>query len=165
LIDVPSVPTPRRKLVRPSGPATASAPPQGRIEDLRLRARAELATVPALRRAARGWLNRIDLDAETAEDVVMATGEAVTNAVEHAYPHDAHGTVRLVMTETPGFGGGIEVQVGDDGRWQEPPTAPGFRGAGWTWCTLWPIRPASPQPPKAPRWPCAGTGDSRGAAR
>jgi anti-sigma regulatory factor (Ser/Thr protein kinase) len=89
-----------------------------------------LATVPALRRAARGWLNRIDLDAETAEDVVMATGEAVTNAVEHAYPHDAHGTVRLVMTETPGFGGGIEVQVGDDGRWQEPPTDPGFRGRG-----------------------------------
>jgi serine/threonine-protein kinase RsbW len=95
-----------------------------------MRARAEPAAVPVLRRAALRWLAEVDLDADTAEDVVLATGEAVTNVVEHAYRHDLTGSVRLVMTETPDPAGGVEVQVGDRGRWQEPATDPGFRGRG-----------------------------------
>jgi anti-anti-sigma regulatory factor len=54
--------------------------------------------------------------------------EAITNAIEHAYPPGGAGPVWLVAIVLPdGF---LEVNVADRGRWQEPGTADDGRGHG-----------------------------------
>jgi len=87
---------------------------------------ATLHAVPALRRVARSWAEDCALDDDLAEDVVLAVDEAVTNAVEHAYPGQV-GVVRLALSR--GEGGEVTVTVEDEGTWR-PPSDPGFRGRG-----------------------------------
>jgi serine/threonine-protein kinase RsbW len=71
----------------------------------------------------------MDLHEDTAEAVVLAADEAITNAVEHAYPLGTPGTVRLVATRPP-CGNGVAVLVQDHGYWRPVPVDPGFRGRG-----------------------------------
>lgn len=84
-----------------------------------------------LRRRARAWLAAAGIDGDVADAVLLATGEAVTNAVEHAYPPDAEGVVELTMTlgshHRPTD---VQVSVVDGGRWRPAPTEVGFRGRG-----------------------------------
>lgn len=47
--------------------------------------------VRVTRRALRDYLREADIDVPSADDVVLAVGEACTNAVQHAYP-DGSGT-------------------------------------------------------------------------
>jgi two-component sensor histidine kinase len=98
-------------------------------EPLHVRAPRSLTSVPMLRRRARAWLRTTDVDEDTAEAVLLATGEAVSNAVEHAYPPDAEGVVDLTMTSGPGPAG-LQVSVVDGGRWRPAPSDTGFRGRG-----------------------------------
>ena len=84
--------------------------------------------VRALRTAVRRWTDTLDLDDDTAEDVVLLVDEAVTNVVEHA-GHDRVCRVHLIARPRP-CGAGWAVRVGDDGQWQPPPDDPGFRGRG-----------------------------------
>ncbi len=82
-----------------------------------------------LRRRARAWLRDAGIDEEVAEAVLLATGEAVSNAVEHAYPPDGAGDVELTMTLGPGPSG-LRIEVVDAGRWRPAPPDNGFRGRG-----------------------------------
>jgi PAS domain S-box-containing protein len=81
-----------------------------------------------MREAFTGWLNRFGPVEDDRQILVMAVSEAVTNAIEHAYPPGRPGPVRLVASVLPdGF---LEVSVADRGRWQEPGTADDGRGHG-----------------------------------
>ncbi|SNT30744.1 serine/threonine-protein kinase RsbW [Rhodococcoides kyotonense] len=71
----------------------------------------------ALRIALGEWLTGLDVDSERVYDVVLATYEALANAVEHAYQNDgAAGTLDLHALYEPGTGQ-IEVTICDHGAW------------------------------------------------
>jgi anti-sigma regulatory factor (Ser/Thr protein kinase) len=79
--------------------------------DIALPARPESSS--QLRRALRTFLESI-LDATRVEDVVLAAGEAASNAIEHAY-REAGGSVNLraYVREARLF-----IEVSDTGRWR-----------------------------------------------
>jgi len=87
-----------------------------------LRTSRSVTAVPMLRRRARAWLQARGVDEDVAEAVLLATGEAVSNAVEHAYLPDAEGVVELTMTagaaEQPTA---VHVSVTDGGCWRPAP--------------------------------------------
>jgi ABC-type transporter Mla MlaB component len=60
--------------------------------------------------------------------VVLATLEAVTNSIEHAYPGGGGGRV-LVEGSIDGDGRAC-LTVSDNGAWRTAPTDPGLRGRG-----------------------------------
>lgn len=72
------------------------------------------ANVAASRHALRAYLETVALDAERIDDVVLATGEAVANAVEHAYRH-AVGTVSLHACVREAT---VVIEVCDRGSWR-----------------------------------------------
>ena len=68
------------------------------------------------RRALRNWLAEVDTDPEALYDITLATGEACTNAIEHAYaPGEA--TFDLEATR---HADSIEIVVRDYGSWRAP---------------------------------------------
>jgi anti-sigma regulatory factor (Ser/Thr protein kinase) len=69
---------------------------------------------PQVRRALRTYLEHLGLDASRAEDAVLATGEAVGNAIEHAY-RGAQGTIRLRARVR---GRRLYIEVLDRGHWR-----------------------------------------------
>ena len=81
----------------------------------------------------RRWLAELGWPDESAEDVVYAVSEMVSNAVEHAYPANSSAAeVRIAartLTDTDGHRR-AEVVVEDDGNWRPPPNRPGYRGHG-----------------------------------
>ncbi|HEX4248884.1 MAG TPA: ATP-binding protein [Pseudonocardia sp.] len=85
------------------------------------------------RRALRRWLDRWDWPRDEADDLVLATSEAVANSAEHAYP-DGRAKPDIVLeatlrTEQDGTSRAV-VTVSDGGRWQPPSADRGFRGRG-----------------------------------
>ncbi|HTQ16872.1 SpoIIE family protein phosphatase [Mycobacterium sp.] len=72
------------------------------------------AEVPTLRAAMQHWLTRIAVEPERQDDILLATSEAVTNAVEHGSHCDARKTVSV---EAFVHGDKIVVTVSDSGRW------------------------------------------------
>jgi anti-sigma regulatory factor (Ser/Thr protein kinase)/anti-anti-sigma regulatory factor len=81
-----------------------------------------------MREAFTGWLDSFGPVEDDRQNLVMAVSEAVTNAIEHAYPPGRPGPVRLVANVLPdGF---LDVNVTDRGRWQEPDTDVEGRGHG-----------------------------------
>ncbi len=80
-----------------------------------------------LRRRLRGWLPLAAVDPESAEEAVLAVGEAASNAVEHATVGATHPVTVQVTASCSG--GVLKLAVGDDGRWQPPDRRPG-RGHG-----------------------------------
>jgi serine/threonine-protein kinase RsbW len=70
----------------------------------------------ALRHALAAWADRIGMDAEQSYAVVLASYEALANAVIHAYSRDT-GTIDLHAVYRP-EPGRAEVTVTDRGRWQ-----------------------------------------------
>ena len=96
-------------------------------QDVRMDLEALRTAVRAMRGVVRGWTSDIGLDEELAESIVLATDEAVTNAVEHAFP-DGPGRVWLLLRVLTG--GDVVVVVADDGAWRTPPAEAGHRGRG-----------------------------------
>jgi serine/threonine-protein kinase RsbW len=74
------------------------------------------------------WVHRIGLPAAAGQDVILASDEAVSNAVEHAYPGTT-GTLTLFAACTR-MASTVRVIVADRGLWRPPPVDPGFRGRG-----------------------------------
>jgi anti-sigma regulatory factor (Ser/Thr protein kinase) len=62
----------------------------------------------------RGWLARLGISRATAHDVLLGTGEALSNAMEHGSDLDLHRTVSI---EAFASGDEIAVTVSDAGRW------------------------------------------------
>jgi serine/threonine-protein kinase RsbW len=86
-----------------------------------------------MRHEARDWLAGLDIDQDARERVLTAVSEAVENAVEHAYPQEAEGTVELTLWCEADS---VNVRVTDQGRWSggSGPADPGSnapRGRGF----------------------------------
>ncbi|WP_188112961.1 SpoIIE family protein phosphatase [Mycobacterium simiae] len=116
------------------------APPAGYDDDvavllyrhppapLRMRVPAVPTSLRDIRQRLRSWLPAAAFDAEVVGDIVLAVGEAATNAVEHAVreaDHDVELTVTAEVIDTA-----LAVTVTDNGRWLPPPAASGNRGRG-----------------------------------
>jgi len=85
---------------------------------------------PALaptRHALRHWLQDAGAADADVDDVLIATSEACTNALEHAYPDLAPGVVEVHATIRAGL---LELMVSDVGNWREEPLDRGNRGHG-----------------------------------
>jgi anti-sigma regulatory factor (Ser/Thr protein kinase) len=79
-----------------------------------------------VRRALLEWALAAGLPHTTATDIVLASYEAMANAVEHAYRHRP-GTIDLLATDDDEE---VVVIVRDRGDWRPPPADPGHRGRG-----------------------------------
>ena len=78
---------------------------------------ADPAELAAHRRQLRQWLRDWGADDQTIADVLVASGEAVANAMEHAYGFSAAETVEVVVSLS---GDRLEVVVRDHGGWKMP---------------------------------------------
>jgi len=92
------------------------------------RLRADPESLPDVRREVRRWLQAAGADDQALLDFLVACGEALSNAVEHAYPADREDAwVELRLVRAPD--GVIEATVRDYGRWRERRPSAG-RGRG-----------------------------------
>jgi anti-sigma regulatory factor (Ser/Thr protein kinase) len=71
--------------------------------------------VPIVRRTLNRYAMRLGLDEDRTYALITAVGEAMANAVEHAYP-ERPGIVRLRVANG---GGALHVTIEDDGRWKQ----------------------------------------------
>ena len=101
---------------RPPSTAPTTPPPAGtpaHREHWRFPATPQ--SVPALRRALRRLLTAAEVDDDLAYDVLLAAGEAVTNAIEHAqHPTEPFVDVTAEVTAEQ-----VVVTVRDHGQWRE----------------------------------------------
>jgi anti-anti-sigma factor len=100
---------------------------------LQQRLPAEPAVLPGVRRAVRAWTRTAALPAELTEDLQLALGEAVANAVEHAYttagkPRSNTGEFTYYIARQAN--GAIDVEVRDFGHWRPEPPDNSHRGRG-----------------------------------
>ena len=80
------------------------------------------------RDAFAGWLRRLDATADDWEALHLAIVEVFTNAIEHAYPGEAPGTIELdASLENDGS---VACLVSDHGTWRPPDPADADRGHG-----------------------------------
>jgi anti-anti-sigma factor len=87
-----------------------------RGEPLRLRLPARPEVLAEIRRSLRHWLEQNGADADEVTAVVLASGEACANSIEHGYgPADAELSVAAVLED-----GVVTFSVRDFGRWREP---------------------------------------------
>ncbi|MGK5170023.1 ATP-binding protein [Geodermatophilus sp. CPCC 205761] len=103
-------PRPRRPLASDPETSPEATPVSGRW-----RFPSTTASVPALRRRLRALFAEARLGEDLAYDLVLATCEAATNAVEHAQdPAEPYIDVAAEVV-----GGRVEIAVRDYGRWRE----------------------------------------------
>ncbi|MEV0679669.1 ATP-binding protein [Actinosynnema sp. NPDC050436] len=92
----------------------------------------EIPAVATLLAQARGqldaWLLHLGVSDDDRYDLVIAVNEAMSNAVEHAYPPGRPGRVRITADARPD--GRVCVVVADDGTWRVPPATLSDRGRG-----------------------------------
>ncbi|MGW2305282.1 ATP-binding SpoIIE family protein phosphatase [Streptomyces sp. NPDC001809] len=89
---------------------------------------AESGQLAPVRQAVRGWLQECDLPSETAQNVLVAAGEACANAIEHGH-RDAPGDAVHLRAEATATT--LRLTVTDTGRWKPPaPEAHPLRGRG-----------------------------------
>ena len=79
------------------------------------------------RRALREWLAEVEVPERERPEVVLAVGEALANAVEHAYLQVPSGAMELEASCPRD--GELLIRVADQGHWRNP-RAPGDRGRG-----------------------------------
>jgi len=89
--------------------------------------------VVGLREVLHTWLFRtVDISAVRACDIVLATDEAVTNVVEHAYRNFVGAGLVTLDLSYHAPTATIEIRVTDQGQWREPAPTPitATRGRG-----------------------------------
>jgi anti-sigma regulatory factor (Ser/Thr protein kinase) len=87
------------------------------------------ASLAVIRAHLRSWLPTARVNPTAAADVLLAVGEAASNAVEHS----VRGIARDVELEVTAWATntGLALTVKDNGRWHAPTaSAPGRRGHG-----------------------------------
>jgi PAS domain S-box-containing protein len=95
---------------------------------LAMRFAADATQLAPSRAALRGWLNQAGLGPDQIHNVLIATGEAVANAIEHGHRDRAEGTVSLRATALVDR---LQVTVTDNGSWKTPRKVAGTnRGRG-----------------------------------
>ncbi|WP_256107608.1 SpoIIE family protein phosphatase [Streptomyces sp. ODS05-4] len=91
---------------------------------------AESGQLAPVRRALRSWLDKCDLPPRTAQNVLVAAGEACANAIEHGHRNAPGEPVRLRAEASVDR---LRLTVADSGRWRVPtPEASVHRGRGVT---------------------------------
>jgi anti-sigma regulatory factor (Ser/Thr protein kinase) len=70
--------------------------------------------IPLVRSQLRSWLDALAVEPGRADDILLATGEAVTNAIEHGSRNEPR---RTVSVEAFLRCGTVAVTVSDTGRW------------------------------------------------
>jgi PAS domain S-box-containing protein len=89
---------------------------------------AEADQLAPIRTALRRWLTQAGVSQDQAVNVLVATGEALANSIEHGHRDDQEGVVRLHATAS---GDSLHVTVADAGSWKTPqPAANPDRGRG-----------------------------------
>ncbi|MGY1662552.1 SpoIIE family protein phosphatase [Geodermatophilus sp. SYSU D00705] len=91
---------------------------------------ADPARLAGVRRAVAAWTATAGVPEEIAEDLQLALGEALANAVEHAYTTAGDGAGECSYRLARDADGGIRVEVHDSGAWRPPPADKGYRGRG-----------------------------------
>jgi anti-sigma regulatory factor (Ser/Thr protein kinase) len=96
---------------------------------LRIRLPAVPASLAVVRDRLRSWLPSAAVSASAAAEVLLAVGEAASNAVEHAVRGTADNVVLEVTARATGTA--LALTVKDNGRWHAPPSSPrNHRGHG-----------------------------------
>jgi len=98
----------------------------GSRRELRLRVDANGESLAATRRVLNQWTTDVGVPSRQRGDVVLATYEAMANAVEHGYRGQG-GMIELHAHHT---GDAVVVTVTDQGEWRPPPADNGTRGRG-----------------------------------
>jgi PAS domain S-box-containing protein len=89
---------------------------------------AESDQLASVRAQLRGWLRSCDIGARIAQDVLVAAGEAIANAIEHGHRSRPGEQVRLRAISTANQ---LRLTITDTGRWQAtPPGDRSLRGHG-----------------------------------
>lgn len=81
----------------------------------------------------RTWLDAIQCPKPIGDDIVYAVNEAVSNAIEHAYPKATVTGMIHVSLRVEGDDAStrrVRAEIRDHGRWRPPPADPGCRGRG-----------------------------------
>jgi serine phosphatase RsbU (regulator of sigma subunit)/anti-sigma regulatory factor (Ser/Thr protein kinase) len=105
--------------------ADLQRPPTERFHRI---APAEPGVLVQLRRELRAWAARAGLDPVTTGDLLLATGEACANAIEHAYQGERPAEIELdVMLDG---GSGLVARVTDTGLWRDRAHDYPYRGRG-----------------------------------
>ena len=90
------------------------------------RVEAKFTSLGALRADLRLWLASVNVGRYEIDDVLVAVGEAVTNAIEHGHRQDG----RMIGFQARRREGEIELIVDDNGTWQSPRSENSDRGRG-----------------------------------
>ncbi|MFH9656702.1 SpoIIE family protein phosphatase [Streptomyces sp. NPDC017248] len=91
---------------------------------------AESSQLAPVRQALRNWLERCQLPPQTAQNVLVAVGEACANAIEHGHRHAPGEPVRLRAEASVDD---LRLVIADTGQWKTPqPEANAHRGRGMT---------------------------------
>lgn len=99
---------------------------QPHVLPLRVTRPAAPSLMQSLRHELRTWLSHQGVEPAIVSDLVLATGEALSNTAEHAYPDADAGTVELLARVVDGA---VQITVRDIGRWRPGAATPG-RGRG-----------------------------------
>ncbi|HXO82842.1 MAG TPA: SpoIIE family protein phosphatase [Mycobacterium sp.] len=78
------------------------------------------------RTALRSWLTRAQVRPDQTLDVLIAAGEAVSNAIEHGHRHSPEGLISVAATV---LADQVQLTITDTGSW-EPPAKEPHRGRG-----------------------------------
>jgi two-component sensor histidine kinase len=81
-----------------------------------------------LRRSLQAWRRRSQPPDRVESDLLLAVNEACANAIEHAYPDGAPGSIEITVTPAPD--GSYVATVRDFGTWRPPAAASTDRGRG-----------------------------------
>ena len=95
---------------------------------LQLEFPAHVSQLAPTRAALRSWLTRARVDPVQTQDMVIAVGEAIANAIEHGHRHSPEGIISLRATA---LFDQVQLTVVDTGSWKPPrPDAAAHRGRG-----------------------------------
>ncbi len=95
---------------------------------LQLEFPAHVSQLAPTRAALRSWLTRAQVDPVQTQDMVIAVGEAIANAIEHGHRHSPEGIISLRATA---LSDQVELTVVDTGSWKPPrPDTNAHRGRG-----------------------------------
>jgi serine phosphatase RsbU (regulator of sigma subunit) len=95
---------------------------------LQLEFPARVSQLAPTRAALRSWLTRARVDPVQTQDMVVAVGEAIANAIEHGHRHSPEGIISLRATA---LFDQVQLTVVDTGSWKPPrPDTNTHRGRG-----------------------------------
>ena len=87
---------------------------------LQLEFPAHVSQLAPTRAALRTWLTRARVDPVQTQDMVIAVGEAIANAIEHGHRHSPEGIITLRATALVDQ---VQLTIVDTGSWKPPQPA------------------------------------------